>query len=145
MRRVWQKVKESERMRGDKERTGVGKAFMLKRNLTKLTARLLKRDEWVGGWGQRVGKVPAFSCHTSQEDVGGLSGAPKVYSLGMSPALLHRCLLPPSDLYAEGEVSPPRKTPTARLCPSTEAVDPFHQFRVPHCQNGQRTLLEDSV
>lgn len=65
MKRVWQKVKESERMRGDKERTGVGKAFMLKRNLTNLKALLLKRDEWVGGWGQRVGKVvpPSPAMH----------------------------------------------------------------------------------
>lgn len=55
-------------MRGDKERTGVGKAFMLKRNLTNLKALLLKRDEWVGGLGAEGWQgSPAFSCHASQE------------------------------------------------------------------------------
>lgn len=57
MKRVWQKVKESERMRGDNGENRSGQSFHVKRSLTKLKARLLKRDEWVGGWGQRVGKV----------------------------------------------------------------------------------------
>lgn len=65
MKSAWQKVKESERMWGDEGANLSGQSFHVKRKLTKVKARLLKRDGVGGGLGAEGWHV---ACCVSQTE-----------------------------------------------------------------------------